>query len=57
MLADAVSGRIDGIPLRLLPLKRILASKRGAGRPKDLARTPALEEGIAALEALEYDPD
>jgi hypothetical protein len=54
--AHAVSGQIDGIPIRLLPLKRILASKRAAGRAKDLAQTPALEEAIAALEALGDDP-
>jgi len=38
---------VDGIPLRVLKLERILASKRAAGRPKDLAVIPALEEALA----------
>ncbi len=40
---------IDGIPLKVLSIERILASKREAKRPKDLAAIPALEEAIAAL--------
>lgn len=41
---------IDGVTLRLLPLTRILASKRASARPKDLAQIPALEEAIAVEE-------
>jgi CO/xanthine dehydrogenase FAD-binding subunit len=41
---------VEGIPLRVLPLDRILASKRAANRPKDLAAIPALEEALAATE-------
>ncbi len=40
---------VDGVPLHVLPLERIIASKRAAGRPKDLAALPALEEALAAL--------
>jgi predicted nucleotidyltransferase len=47
--ASAIEVHIDGLPLRLLPLERILASKRASGRPKDLAVLPALEEAIAAV--------
>jgi predicted nucleotidyltransferase len=38
---------IDGLSLRVLPLARILASKRAANRPKDRAQIPALEAAIA----------
>jgi hypothetical protein len=41
---------VEGIPLRILPLDRILANKRAANRPKDLAVIPALEEALAATE-------
>jgi hypothetical protein len=46
---SAIEILIDGLRLRLLPLERILASKRASGRPKDLAVLPALEEAIAAV--------
>ena len=38
---------LDGLPVRVLPLERIIASKRAAGRPKDLAVLPALEATLA----------
>jgi predicted nucleotidyltransferase len=41
---------VDGIPLRVLGLRRIVASKRAAGRKKDLAVIPALEEALAAAD-------
>lgn len=37
----------DGITLHVLPLDRILASKRAANRPKDRAQIPALEAALA----------
>jgi predicted nucleotidyltransferase len=40
---------VDGIPLRVLSLERIIESKRAANRLKDLAAIPALEEALAAL--------
>jgi predicted nucleotidyltransferase len=46
--AESVTVEVEGVPLRILPLARILASKRSAGRPKDLAQIPALEEAILA---------
>jgi len=49
-LANAVELRVDGLPLRVLALRRILVSKRAAGRTKDAAVIPALEEALAALE-------
>jgi predicted nucleotidyltransferase len=41
--------QIDGIPLKVLSIERIIASKRAANRAKDLAAIPALEEALAAL--------
>jgi hypothetical protein len=38
---------VEGIPLRVLPLERIIASKRAAKRLKDLAQLPALEAALA----------
>lgn len=49
-LDNTVEMTIDGIPLRVLQLRRIIASKRAAGRKKDLAVIPALEDALAALD-------
>jgi predicted nucleotidyltransferase len=46
--AESIAIDVEGVPLRILPLPRILTSKRAAGRPKDLAQIPALEEAILA---------
>jgi hypothetical protein len=40
---------LDGVRVKVLPLDRVIASKRAAQRPKDTAQLPMLE---AALEAL-----
>jgi predicted nucleotidyltransferase len=40
---------LDGVMVKILPLKRIIVSKRAAGRPRDLAQIPALEEALAVL--------
>jgi hypothetical protein len=37
------------VTLRVLPIERVLASKRAAGRLKDKAVIPALEAAIAAI--------
>ncbi len=47
--ADAVEMIVDGVSLHVLPLARIVASKRASGRTKDVAVLPALEEALAAL--------
>ncbi len=47
---NAKAVTVEGIPLRVLRLDRILASKRAADRPKDRAILPALEEALAALD-------
>lgn len=47
--ANAIEIDVDGLTLRVLPLERIIASKRAAGRTKDIAVLPALEEALAAI--------
>jgi hypothetical protein len=49
----SVVREVDGIALHVLPLERVIASKRATKRPKDLAALPALEATIAA----KNDPD
>lgn len=39
---------LDGVNVRVLPLERVIASKRAAKRPKDLAQIPTLEAALAA---------
>lgn len=46
----AIALELEGVVLPIMPLARVLASKRASGRPKDLAQIPALEEAIAVLE-------
>jgi len=48
--AGALSIEIDGLMVKVLPLARIVASKRATGRPKDQAQVPALEEALAVIE-------
>jgi hypothetical protein len=38
--------RLAGQPVRILPLRRVIASKRAAGRDKDLAALPVLERTL-----------
>ncbi len=42
---------VEGLSVRVLPLERILASKRAASRAKDLPVIPALEDALAARRA------
>jgi hypothetical protein len=46
--ASAIALVVDGIPVRALPLERIIASKRALNRPKDMAALPALEATLRA---------
>lgn len=48
--AGAVPMVIDGIPVKVLPLARVMASKRATNRPKDVAAMPALEATLRARE-------
>jgi predicted nucleotidyltransferase len=42
---------VDGVTVRILPLERVIASKRAIMRPKDLAQMPALEATLLARAA------
>jgi len=43
---------VPGLVLKVLPLDRVLASKRAAGRPKDKAALPMLREALKALKGI-----
>ncbi len=42
---------LDGVRVTVLPLERVIASKRAAKRPKDAAQMPVLEAALAAQRA------
>jgi predicted nucleotidyltransferase len=42
---------LDGLRVRVLPLERVVVSKRAANRPKDSAQIPMLEATLAARRA------
>jgi len=42
---------LDGVRVRVLPLERVIVSKRAAKRPKDSAQLPMLEAALAARKA------
>jgi hypothetical protein len=42
---------LDGVRVKVLPLERIIASKRAARRPKDAAQMTMLEAALAAQRA------
>lgn len=46
--ASAVDRHIDGLQLKVLPLDRVIASKRATNRPKDRAVLPVLEATLLA---------
>ena len=46
--ARALEQVIDGIPVKVLPLDRVIVSKRSTNRPKDIAALPALEATLRA---------
>ena len=46
--AGALEREVDGVPVRVLPLERIIASKKAVGRAKDQAGLPALEATLKA---------
>lgn len=49
------TGQLEGVPLRILPLTRVIASKRAAGRDKDLAVLPVLERTLRLAKRLKTD--
>ena len=48
--AGGVEREIEGVVVRILPLDRVIASKRATSRPKDTAGLPALEATLRARE-------
>lgn len=46
---NAIEIPFEGLTLKLLPLDRIIVSKKAAGRPKDIAVLPALQATLASL--------
>lgn len=44
--ANSPLSNFEGCPLRVLPLERIIASKKAAGREKDLAALPVLQRTL-----------
>lgn len=46
--AGAITVEIDDVSLRVLPLDRVIVSKRALNRPKDIAAVPALEAALLA---------
>ena len=55
--ARAKSLNIDGIAIPVLPLERILLSKRTANRPKDRLAVQAIEIALAVLSATDAPED
>ena len=50
-LRGAREYELDGIRVKVLPLERVIASKRAARRAKDTAQIPMLEAALAARNA------
>jgi hypothetical protein len=44
----SLTREIEGVAMRVLPLERVIASKRASNRPKDAAQLPALEATLLA---------
>ena len=44
----AIEREIEGVTLRVLPLERVIASKKASNRAKDSAQIPALEATLLA---------
>ena len=55
--ANAIPREIDGVPLHVLPLPRVIASKRATNRPKDRAALPALEATLVARHSRQGQSD
>ena len=56
-LQGAHEYEIDGVTLQVLPLDRVIVSKRAAMRAKDSAQLPMLEAALAARRARNLDPE
>src|SRR5207245_5984120 len=45
-------GKLENVPVKVLPLRRVIASKRAANREKDLAVLPILERTLRLAKRL-----
>ena len=52
-LAGSIAATLDGVPIRLLPLERILHSKRTAARPKDEPGIRQIELALCVMRKLD----
>ncbi len=50
-----IEREIEGVIVRILPLDRVIVSKRASARPKDMAGLPALEATLRARDEPEGD--
>lgn len=55
-LKGAHDYEIDGVLVKVLPLERVIVSKRAANRAKDSAQVPMLEAALAARRARANEP-
>ncbi len=55
--ARAIRREIDGVPLQVLPLDRVIMSKRALNRVKDAAQLPALEATLLARDRSDADSE
>jgi|SRR6266850_3468526 len=46
-------GQLDSVPVRVLPLNRVIASKRAANREKDRAVLPVLERTLRLMKQMQ----
>jgi hypothetical protein len=53
--AGAHDYELDGVPVKVLPLERVIVSKRAAKRLKDTAQIPMLEAALSARKARQKD--
>jgi hypothetical protein len=53
--ASALDQHVDGIPVKVPALERVIASKRSWNRPKDMAVLPALEATVRARDGGDVD--
>lgn len=56
-LRGAHEYELDGVRVQVLPLERVIISKRAAKRAKDSAQLPMLEAVLAARRARKLDPE
>ena len=49
-------GKLESVPVKVLPLRRVIASKRAANREKDMAVLPILQRTLRLAKRLEKRP-